>query len=313
MSAQHGLDLAQHRRGAAGVGDRQVGPGKLQAGLDGQGRQRVGEPGPQALRPGEELVRTLDFPAVECDAGRQRADECAGGVLVHPRTAGDRQRSLGELLGLDPSPSSDRERGALGERHHRQLVRSQLEALLDSVGEQVVGLVDLAGQPLRQREYQHGIRAEEAPTGERSERELRICAHPRHPPVTTLATQHGQPGVDRRAAVRQGAVVARVFGRLGPTVRLLRPAPHRGEDRAEDGEHSVPVECPVRFQPVEPALGRRRATALVGEDTEKLDQPCHPVDVAGLLGVADGRLRLPVRLTPFGCACEQPGYEVRLG
>ena len=92
---------------------------------------------------------TLGFAAVERDAGRQRTDERAGGVLVQPRTVGNPKRSLGELLRLDPSPVSDRDRGALAERHRRHLVRSQLEALLDSVREQVVGLVDLAGQPMR--------------------------------------------------------------------------------------------------------------------------------------------------------------------
>ena len=190
MSAEQRLDLAQHRLSAACVGHGQVGAGKLQAALDGERRYRVGEPRPEALRPGEELVGPLGFAAVERDAGRQRADERAGGVLVQPRTVGNLQRSLGELLRLDPSPVSDRNRGALAERHPRHLVRPQLKTRLDSVREQVVGLVELPSQQMRDRKQHHGVRAETTPMGRRSERELRIRAHSRHPPGTALSPQY---------------------------------------------------------------------------------------------------------------------------
>ena len=224
---------------------------------------------------------TLGFAAVERDASRQRADERAGGVLVQPRTVGNPKRSLGELLRLDPSPLSDRNRGALAERHHRHLVRSQLEALLDSVREQVVGLVDLAGQPMRDPQQDHGMRAEAPPTGGRPERKLRIRAHSRHPPGTTLGTQDAQPGEGRRAAVGEGAGVG-VFGRVGETLRLFRPALGCGDHPADRGDQGVPLERPVMLQPTEPALRGRDAAAQVGGESATLDEPCHPVDVAGL-------------------------------
>ncbi len=172
-------------------------------------------------------------------------------------------RPLRELLGLDPRPAPDRERGALAERHHHRLGRPQLEALLGDVGEQVVGLVELACQPLRDREQQQSGRPERAPAGERPDRELRVCAHPGHSSSATHRTEEGQPRVDRSAAVMQHAVVARAFGHLGPTLRLRRPALNGGDERAEHGDRRVPLERSMPLQPVEPALDGRDATALV--------------------------------------------------
>ena len=57
---------------------------------------------------------------MERDTGRHRIDERAGRVLLHPRPADDAERPVRELLGLDPCPSSDRDRGTLAQRHcHR--------------------------------------------------------------------------------------------------------------------------------------------------------------------------------------------------
>ena len=156
------------------------------------------------------------------------------------------------------------------------------------------------------------MRAEAAPTGGRPERKLRIRAHSRHPPGTTLGTQDAQPGEGRRAAVGEGAVVG-VFGRVGETLRLFRPALGRGDHPADHGDQGVPLERPVMLQPMEPALRGRDAAAQVGGESATLDELCHPVDVARLLGVADGGLQLPVRLTPFGCTSEQRMFEIRLG
>ena len=170
-----------------------------------------------------------------------------------------------ELLGLDPRPSSDRDRGALAERHRRRLGRSQLEALLGDVGEQVVGL----GRPRRPatREIASSSKAfgrnglPRASVRTASSASARILATPLR---QRMRAQEGQPRVDRGAAVGQGAVVARAFGRVGPALRLRRPAPDRGDERAEHGDRRVPLERPVRLQPVEPALGGRDTAALVG-------------------------------------------------
>ena len=222
-------------------------------------------------------------------------------------------RPLHELLGLDPRPSPDRERGALAERHHHRLGRPQREALLGDVGEQVIGLVELACQPVREREKQQSGRPELAPAGERPDRKFRICAHPGDPSSATHRTEQGQPRIDRSAAVIQRAVVARAFGHLGPTLRLRRPALNRGDERAEHRDRRVPVERSMPLQPVEPALDGRDATALVHRLSPTLDQPRDPGDVPCFLRVPDRRLRLPVRLTPVGGANEEAGDKVRLG
>ena len=156
------------------------------------------------------------------------------------------------------------------------------------------------------------MRAEAPPTGGRPERKLRIRAHSRHPPGTTLGTQDAQPGEGRRAAVGEGAGVG-VFGRVGETLRLFRPALGCGDHPADRSDQGVPLERPVMLQPTEPALRGRDAAAQVGGESATLDEPCHPVDVAGLLRVADGRLRLPVPLTPVSRTSEQRLFEIRVG
>ena len=67
------------------------------------------------------------------------------------------------------------------------------------------------------------------------------------------------------------------------------------------------------LQPGEPALDGRDASAVIGGQGLLLHQSRHPVDVAGLLGVADRILRLPVRLAPRARAREQLRHEVWLG
>ena len=220
---------------------------------------------------------------------------------------------LASSSACDPRAASDRDRGALAERHRHLLGRSQLEARLDGVGEEVVGLVDLACQPPRDPEEQQCVRPAAAAGCEELERELRVCAHPRHASLTAVRAQEGQPRVDRGAAVGQAAVVARELGRVGPALRLRRPAPECGEQRAEHGRQRVALECPACLQPVEPALGGRDAAALVRGRSALLDQPRHAVDVAGLLCVPDRPLGLPVRLAPVGCPRQQAGHEIGLG
>jgi hypothetical protein len=80
-------------------------------------RQRVREPRPQALRPGEEPMGAGSVPAVEGNARHEGIDERARRVLLHPRTADDPERPLRKLFGLDPFSSPDRDCGALAERH----------------------------------------------------------------------------------------------------------------------------------------------------------------------------------------------------
>jgi hypothetical protein len=67
------------------------------------------------------------------------------------------------------------------------------------------------------------------------------------------------------------------------------------------------------IHPLEPALGGSDPTALVRRLDATLQQPRHSVDIPGLLGVADGRLRLPVRHTPVGRTTQEPWDQVRLG
>ena len=229
LSAQQGVDLAQHRLGAAGLGERQVGPRELHSGLYRVVRQRGREPQPQALHPRQQLLRAGYVPTVEPDASRHAIGERGGGVLLHPGPMDDLERAVRVLLCLDPRLSSQRDGGTLAQSHHHQVRPSQLEARLDNLGEQVVGLVDLAGQPPRDREQPQCVRPELAPTGDGPDRQLRIRTHLRGPSTTELGTQEGQPRVDRGAAVRQDAFVAPPLGGIGPTLRLRRPAPGGGE------------------------------------------------------------------------------------
>ena len=227
-------------------------------------------------------------------------------------TADDPEPPVGERIGLDPCASSERDGGTLRQSHCDRVGRCQVEALLGDVGEQVVGLVDLAGQPQRNRVQQHGVRPERAPTGERRDREFRICAHPRGPSTALHRTHEGQPRVDRSAAVGQRAAIACAFGGIGPALRLRRPAPKRSHQCGEHGNRRVRLDCPLRVQPAKPAFdGRGTATFVRGESTTR-NKSRGPVDVAGLLRVPDRGLRLPVRLAPVGRTSEQLRHEVRL-
>ena len=171
---------------------------------------------------------------------------------------------------------------------------SQLEALLGDVGEKVVGLVDLARQPLRQRveaamrSAAKGSRARAS--GPRSSASARILATPRS---ATHGTQDGPPGVDRGAAVGQGAFVAGAFGRFGPTLRLRRPALGRGVERAEHGDRRVPLQRPVAA-PASRASARRSPHGRSGTRVWRAARPA----------ARPGRRRRPParsRSPPPGC------------
>src|SRR4051794_29367748 len=81
------------------------------------------------------------------------------------------------------------------------LSQTQFEACLDGVGADVVGVVDLTCQQPRDPNEQQCVRPATAPGCEELERELRVCAHPRHSSLTAVRAQEDQPGVHRRAAV----------------------------------------------------------------------------------------------------------------
>ena len=209
---------------------------------------------------------------------------------------------------------ADRDRGALAERHRHLLGRSQLEAGLDGVGEEVVGLVGLACQQPRDRRGAAAAcgrpRLPGASSSSASSASARILATPRW--QRCARRRASQESIDALPSGRPPSY-ARELGRAGPALRLRRPAPERGEQRAEHGRQRVALESTVCLQPLEPALGGRHAAALVRGRRALLDQPRHAVDVAGLLRVADRPLRVPVRLAPVGCPRQEAGHEIGLG
>ena len=125
---------------------------------------------------------------------------------------------------MDPRLSFDRDRAALAQGDGHRRPRPQRDPLLGDVGEEVVGLVDVAGQPVRNREQHHGARSQPAPTGKGRDRELRICAHPRDPSPTMLRTHEG-------AATRRSKRCRRKACRRSSRVRRHRhnaPPPPAG-------------------------------------------------------------------------------------
>ena len=55
---------------------------------------------------------------------------------------------MSKLLGLHPRAARNRNRGALAERDRHGVDPSERDAVLGDVGEQVIGLLELAGQPV---------------------------------------------------------------------------------------------------------------------------------------------------------------------
>ena len=239
MPAQHGVDLAQHGLGAPGIGERQIGPRQLEARLDRVVRHRVRELRPQALHPRHEVFRASTIASVQrharFDGKRQRARR----VVLDPVLPDDPAGRRGVLLPLDPGPPRERESRTLTQRNGRDVGVRELEGGFGDVGEQPVGLVAVAGEPPRDGHQSEGMGPEGAATGERPDRELRVCAHPRGATTTTLRAEEGEPRVDRAAAVGQGALVAAARRSIRPPVGLRGAPPDGGEQCAEHRERRV--------------------------------------------------------------------------
>ena len=90
-----------------------------------------------------------------------------------------------------------------------------------------------------------------------------------------MRTQEGQPRVDRGAAVGQSAVVARAFGRIGPTLRLRRPAPDRGAAARRARRPPRSARAP-RAPPASRASARRSRHDRFGRRVERTARPAAP-------------------------------------
>ena len=202
---------------------------------------------------------------------------------------------------------------ALTARDRHLLGRSQPEACLDGVGEEVVGLIGLAGQQPRDPEQHQRVRPAPAVGLEELERELRVRAHPRHSSLAAVRAQEDQPRVDRarcrRAGRRRGCASSAAWARRSASAGRPHSVASSAPSTAASGLRSRPSRASSHSNQRSAVVD---AAALVRGRDALLDEPRHAIDVAGLLCVPDRPLRIPVHGAPLGCPRQQAGDEIGL-
>ena len=160
---------------------------------------------------------------------------------------------------------------------------------------------------------QRGVRAVEAPAGERPDRELGIGAHPRHPAAAELGTHDGEPGVDGVAAVGQAALVARALRGIEPTLRLRGSAPGR---RRPPRRAPRPPRCApsLRAPPASRASARRSRPGRSGRRRGRTARRAAPPGRRLRPAVRTPSPPLPARSPPpLARAGEELRHQVGLG